>query len=130
MKREGRQHGFVRTGMIHTSGLNLRPTNQLVNQLDSSSAFGVFTKVPSKTTNHSKFTGKYEGSKYSNCHVSPAIKSVNTSKGGRKLQSVDWWIGDKLDQLIGSNSFSAKNILDTLCDEDYDGHVYEHDDDC
>ncbi|KAL1198420.1 hypothetical protein V5N11_004235 [Cardamine amara subsp. amara] len=126
MKREGRQHGFVRTGMIHPPGSNPRPTNQPVNQLDSPPAFGVFTKVPSKPTNHSKFTGKFERSKYSNCHVSPAIKSGDKSKGRRKLQASGWSGEDKLDRLIGSGSSSAAYILDSLYGEDYDDdHVYD-----
>ncbi|KFK37016.1 hypothetical protein AALP_AA4G201100 [Arabis alpina] len=123
MKREGRQHGIVRTGMIHPSGFNPRP----VNRLDSPPAFGVFTKAPSKPTNHSKFTGKCERSKFSNCHVSPAMKSGDKSKGRRKLQSTGWSGEYKLDRLIGSDSSSVEFILDTLCDEDYD---YDHDDDC
>ncbi|CAH8388102.1 unnamed protein product [Eruca vesicaria subsp. sativa] len=126
MKRDGRQHGFVRTGMIHPPRLNPRLTNQFVNRLDSPTAS---TKVPSKPTNHSKFPGKCERSKYSNFHVSPAIKSAGKSKSRQKLQSGDWWVEDKLDRLVGSDSSSAKDILDTLYDKDYDGHVYEHDDD-
>ncbi|CAN8284698.1 unnamed protein product [Cochlearia groenlandica] len=126
MRREGRQHGVVRTGMIHPSGFKPQP----VNRLDSPPAFGVFTKVPSKPTNHSKFSGKCERSKFSNCHVSPAIKSGDKSKGRRKLQSSDLWVEDKLDRFIGSNSSSVEFVLDTLCDEDYDGHVNDHDYDC
>ncbi|KAF3556921.1 hypothetical protein F2Q69_00010453 [Brassica cretica] len=130
MKREGRQHSFVRTGMIHQSGYNPSPSNKFVNRLDSPPAFGVFTKVPSKPTNHSKSTRKCERAKYSKCHVSPAMKSAVTSKGGQKLKSTDWWVEGKLDQLIGSDSSSASDILDTLCGEDYSGHVYDYDDDC
>ncbi|CAG7873731.1 unnamed protein product [Brassica rapa] len=130
MKREGRQHGFVRTGMIHPSGFNPRPSNQFVNRLDSPPAIGVFTKVPSKPTNHSKSSGKRERSKYSNCHMSPAIKSADKSKGRQKLESTDWWVEGKLDRLIGSDAFSAGDILDTLCGEEYGGHVYGNDDDC
>ncbi|KAF8056412.1 hypothetical protein N665_1272s0005 [Sinapis alba] len=130
MKRESRQHGFVRTGKIHPPGFSPRPSNQFVNRLDSPPAFGVFTKVPSKPTNHSKFTGKYERSKYSNCHVLPAMKSADTSKGRQKLKSTDWWVYDKLDRLTGSDASSARDILDTLCSEDYGGRVYDDDDDC
>ncbi|KAJ4872389.1 Uncharacterized protein Rs2_45942 [Raphanus sativus] len=99
MKREGCQHGVVRTLMIRPSELNPRPANQFVNQFDSPPAFGVFAKVPSKPTNHSKFTGKCERSKCSDCHVSPAKKSANKSKGGRKEQAMAW-SEDKLDCLV------------------------------
>ncbi|CAH2047933.1 unnamed protein product [Thlaspi arvense] len=124
MKKEGHQHGVVRTCMILSSEFNRRPTNHFVNRSGSPPAFGVFTKVPSKPTNHSKFTGKCERSKYSNCHVSPATKSADKSKGRRKLHATAWWAEDKLNRFVGSDSSSAKSILDTLCDEDYD-HDYD-----
>ncbi|CAH8358617.1 unnamed protein product [Eruca vesicaria subsp. sativa] len=131
MKKEGRQHGFVRTGMIHPSGFNPSPSNQFVNRLGSPPAFGVFTKVPSTPTNHSKFTGKYERAKYSNCHVLPATKSADKTKGRQKLKSTDWWVDGKLDRLTGSDASSASDILDTLCGEEYGGHhVYDDDADC
>ncbi|WZZ48207.1 hypothetical protein YC2023_048314 [Brassica napus] len=123
MKREGRQHSFVRTGMIHQSGFNPSPSNKFVNRLDSPPAFGVFTKVPSKPTNHSKSTRKFDRAKYSKCHVSPAMKSADTSKGGQKLKSTDWWVEGKLNQLIGSDSSSASDILDTSCGEDYSENI-------
>ncbi|KAF8097823.1 hypothetical protein N665_0280s0025 [Sinapis alba] len=114
MKREGRQHGFVRTGMIHPSGFNPKPSNQFLNRLDSPRDF---TKVSSKPTNHSKSTGKRERSKYSNCHVSPAIKPAAKSKGRQKLESTDWWVDDELNRLTGLDASSARDILDTLCGE-------------
>ncbi|CAH8353457.1 unnamed protein product [Eruca vesicaria subsp. sativa] len=107
MKREGRQHGVVRTWMILPSEFNPRPANQFVNRFDSPPAFGVFAKVSSKPTNHSKFTGKCERSKCSGCHVSPAKKSANKSKGRRKEQAMAWWAEDKLDHLVRSDSSSA-----------------------
>lgn len=125
MKREGRQHGVVRTWMVLPSDLNPRPTNQFVNRFDSPPAFGVFAKVPSKPTNHSRFTGKCGRSKCSNCHVSPATKSADKSKGRRKLQATTWWAEDNLDGLMGSDSSSAIGILDKLCGEAYYGPVYE-----
>ncbi|CAF1801459.1 unnamed protein product [Brassica oleracea var. botrytis] len=130
MKKEGRQHGFVRTGMIHPPGFSPRPSNQFVNRLDSPPGSGESTKVPSKPTKHSKFTGKNERSKYTNCHVSPAMKSADTSKGRQKLKSTDWWVDDQLDRLTGSGASSARDILDTIGGEDYGGHDYDDDDDC
>ncbi|KAL9280517.1 hypothetical protein AtEden1_Chr5g0108481 [Arabidopsis thaliana] len=114
MKSEGRHQGVVRTGMIHPRGFNPRHTNRL----DSPPVFG--TKMQPKTTNHSNIIGESERSKYSNCHVSPAIKSGHKSKGRCKLQPTSWWSEDKLDRLIGSDSSSAKDILDMLCSEDHD----------
>lgn len=111
MKSEGHHQGVVRTGMIHPRGFN--PGSR--NRFDSPSV------APSKTTNHSNLTDESERSKYSNCHVLPAIKSGHKSKGRRKLQQpASWWSEDKLDRLIGSDSSSAQDILDTLCDQDHD----------
>ncbi|XP_010455332.1 PREDICTED: uncharacterized protein LOC104736941 [Camelina sativa] len=120
MKSEGRHQRIVRTGMIHPQGFNPRPTNRLY----SARANGVFIKMPSDTTNHSNFTGESElsNSKYSNCHVSPIIKSSHKSKGSRKIQPTSWWSEDKLDRLIGTDSSSVKEILDTLWDEEHDEH--------
>ncbi|RID61062.1 hypothetical protein BRARA_E00238 [Brassica rapa] len=100
-----------------------------MNRLDSPPASREFTKVPSKPTNHSKFTGKNERSKYSNCHVSPAMMSADTSKGRQQLKSIDWWVDDKLDRLTGSGA-SSRDILDTIGGENYGGHDYDDDDDC
>ncbi|WZZ86460.1 hypothetical protein YC2023_115039 [Brassica napus] len=103
MKREGRQHGVVRTLMVLPSELNPRPAKLFVNRFDSPPAFGVFTKVPSKPTNHSKFTGRCERSKCSDCHASPAKKSANKSKGRRKEQAMASWTEDKLHCLVRSD---------------------------
>ncbi|KAF2572763.1 hypothetical protein F2Q70_00001664 [Brassica cretica] len=117
MKREGRQHGVVRTLMVLPSELNPRPAKLFVNRFDSPPAFGVFTKVPSKPTNHSKFTGRCERSKCSDCHASPAKKSANKSKGRRKEQAMASWTEDKLHCLVRSD----------LSGEDYEALVYDND---
>ncbi|CAH8331907.1 unnamed protein product [Eruca vesicaria subsp. sativa] len=126
MKREGRQHGFVRTWMILQAKFNSRLANQYVNQLHSPPAFGVFTKVSSKPTNHSKFTGKCEKIKFSNCHMSPATKSADKSKGRHRLKATIWLAEDKLDGFVRLDSFSARSIVHQLCGEDHEGHVYDH----
>nr|VDD29608.1 unnamed protein product [Brassica oleracea] len=113
MKREGRQHGVVRTLMVLPSELNPRPAKLFVNRFDSPPAFGVFTKVPSKPTNHSKFTGRCERSKCSDCHASPAKKSANKSKGRRKEQAMASWTEDKPHCLVRSD----------LSGEDYEALV-------
>lgn len=117
MKREGRQHGVVRTLMILPSELNPRPAKLFVNRFDSPPAFGVFAKVSSKPTNHSKFTGRCERSKCSDCHASPAKKSANKSKGRRKEQAMASWTEDKLHCLVRSD----------LSGEDYEALVYDND---
>ncbi|EOA21808.1 hypothetical protein CARUB_v10002274mg [Capsella rubella] len=112
---EGRHQGVLRTGMIHPRPRHTTPAPPPANGVVITKA-----KVPSKATNHSNIVGDIsQRSKYSNCHVSPAIKSAHNSKGRRNLQP---WGEDKLDRLIGSGSSSAKDILDTLCDDDEDDH--------
>ncbi|KAK8710270.1 hypothetical protein V6N13_145603 [Hibiscus sabdariffa] len=58
MKREGRQHGMVRTYRILPSPLNPKPESRFIQQFDLPPTAGLFTKVPVKPTNHSKFTGR------------------------------------------------------------------------
>ncbi|PQP97108.1 hypothetical protein Pyn_12086 [Prunus yedoensis var. nudiflora] len=57
MKREGRQHGMVRTYGVIPDPLNPRPETRHENRFDSPTA-ALFTKVATKPTNHSKFTGQ------------------------------------------------------------------------
>ena len=58
MKREGHQHGMVRTYGILPSLLNPRPKTKFINQFDSPSTARLFIWVSSKPTYHSKFTSK------------------------------------------------------------------------
>ncbi|KAK8519487.1 hypothetical protein V6N13_133410 [Hibiscus sabdariffa] len=71
MKREGRQHGMVRTYRIPPSPWNPTPKPQFVQQFDSLPIAGVFTKVPAKPTNHSKFTGRCGRPRCLECHMHP-----------------------------------------------------------
>ncbi|CAM8987105.1 unnamed protein product [Rhodiola kirilowii] len=57
MKREGRQHGMVRTYRILPAPLNQTNKLRFVNRIDTPPTAGLFTKVSSKPTNHSKSTG-------------------------------------------------------------------------
>ncbi|KAJ6776878.1 PROTEIN THI031 putative-RELATED [Salix koriyanagi] len=59
MRREGRPHGMVRAYSLLPSPWNPKPGgDRKFNQFDTPTTAGVFTKVSSKPTNHSKFTGK------------------------------------------------------------------------
>ncbi|PON95255.1 hypothetical protein TorRG33x02_087770 [Trema orientale] len=112
MKREGRQHGMVRTYEILPSPL--RPETRFVNRLTESPATaGLFTPVSSK------FTGKCGKPRCSGCHLHPARKSKAKAKtrGNRKLKSKDvvsnhrlltWLTGSKF------SGFSASRVLDRL----------------
>nr|XP_015878984.2 uncharacterized protein LOC107415211 [Ziziphus jujuba var. spinosa] len=124
MKREGRQHGMVRTYWILPSQLNPRPTTRLLNNLDSPATAGAFTRVSSKPTNHSKFTGKCGN------HMHPASKAKDKTKGTQKIRSYDvvsyhrlvTWRGR---QGLNFSGYSASAILDQLEDDDND--VYDRD---
>ncbi|MCI07776.1 hypothetical protein A2U01_0028845 [Trifolium medium] len=81
MKREGKQHGMVRTYLILPNPI---PGTRFINRFDSPPTAGLFTKVPSKPTNHSKFTGKCCTSRCTGCRFHPVSKSKNKSKGNSK----------------------------------------------
>ncbi|KAK7844800.1 hypothetical protein CFP56_010305 [Quercus suber] len=132
MKREGRQHGMVRTHRILPSSINPRPETRVVNKYDLPLTAGLFTKVPSKPTNHSKFTGKCGTPGCTGCHDHPACKSKNKTKGTHKLKSHDvvsnsrlisWRVMDRKPGLNFSG-FSATGILDLL----YNDHTNDDDD--
>ncbi|PON95256.1 histone-lysine N-methyltransferase trithorax-like protein [Trema orientale] len=122
MKREGRQHGMVRTYRILPSPLNPRPETRFVNRFDSPATAGLFNRVSSKPTNHSKFTGKCGQARCSGCHLHPACKAKDKTKGTQKLKSNDVVSNHRLltwrvvDGRTGSNfsGFSATRMLDQL----------------
>ncbi|KAF3444516.1 hypothetical protein FNV43_RR14208 [Rhamnella rubrinervis] len=126
MKREGRQHGMVRTHRILPSPLNPRPSTRFVNQFDSPTTAGLFAKVSSKPTNHSKFTGKCGQPRCAGCHLHPACKSKDKTKGTHKTKSSDVVVEGR--QRLNFSGYSATGILDQLSghcvDDDHD-----HDDD-
>ncbi|KAK8490167.1 hypothetical protein V6N13_003349 [Hibiscus sabdariffa] len=136
MKREGRQHGMVRTYRILPSPWNPRPKPQFVHQFDSPTVAGVFTKVPAKPTNHSKFTGRCGRPRCLECHMHPACKSKDKTKGGHKFRSNDMGTNYRMvawrvvDGRPGLNfpRFSAARMLDHLS-SDY-GECYDEEDRC
>ncbi|PSR87525.1 HHIP-like protein [Actinidia chinensis var. chinensis] len=87
MKREGRQHGLVRSYPILPSPLNPRPESRFVTRFDSPPTAGLFTRVSSKPTNHSKYTGRCGRVGCVDCHLHPASKAK--AKGTQKLRSCD-----------------------------------------
>uniref|UniRef100_A0A803QLA8 Uncharacterized protein n=1 Tax=Cannabis sativa TaxID=3483 RepID=A0A803QLA8_CANSA len=115
MKREGRQHGMVRTCQILSSPSNPRPETKFVNRFDTPTTAGLFTRVSSKPTNHSKFTGKCGQSWCNGCHLHPAHKAKDKIKGTQKLK-LKGVVSNNKDSFSG---FSATSILD---------HIYNMDD--
>ncbi|GAB4847926.1 hypothetical protein Ancab_026986 [Ancistrocladus abbreviatus] len=107
MKREGRQHGVVRTYYLLPNPSNDRSpkSRRLINNFDSPATAGIFTRVSSKPTNHSKFTGKCDRRR-----CSPVSKSKDKSKGALKLRSY----GDDLNFNFHGYPYSASTILDEL----------------
>ncbi|XP_047949027.1 uncharacterized protein LOC125194853 [Salvia hispanica] len=113
MKREDYQHGMVKTyPVIWNSRPRLRDPDKL-------STAGLFAKVPTKPTNHSKFTGKCGRSMCRECHSNPACKSKDKAKGAQKLRSSS-------NNTRSLSGFSTTTILDYI-DGDYDcaNHLYE-----
>ncbi|KAJ1399566.1 hypothetical protein SESBI_30214 [Sesbania bispinosa] len=126
MKREGRQHGMVRSYLILPSPLNPRPNTRIINRFDSPPAAGLFTKVPSKPTNHSKFTGKCDKPRCSGCHLHPVCKSKNKTKGSQKNKN--WRVMDQPDSNF--SGLSATWTLDHLSNRYREDEVeYESGDD-
>ncbi|KAL6507281.1 hypothetical protein OROGR_023476 [Orobanche gracilis] len=86
MKREGRQHGMVRTCDVMSVPCNRHLKNRNLDELSSQTTAGPFTKVSSKPTNHSKFTGKCAWPKCRDCHMGPTGKSKDKVKGAHKTR--------------------------------------------
>ncbi|XP_031406237.1 uncharacterized protein LOC116214889 [Punica granatum] len=142
MKREGRQHGMVRTSRVLPPPYNPREGSRLINRLDSPPTAGLFAKVSSKPTNHSKFTSKCCKARCTECHMGPIQKSKDKTKGAQKLKSNDVVSSHRLitwrvvDGRHGSNfaGLSATGLLDHLAyestdnDQSYD-HEYDASDD-
>ncbi|KAI3969137.1 hypothetical protein MKW92_052883 [Papaver armeniacum] len=72
MKREGRQHGMVRSYMV-------LPSPYCIRHLP-------YTKVSRKPTNHSKFPGKCGVARCTDCHINPGNKSKDKAKGTQKFK--------------------------------------------
>ncbi|KAK9061686.1 hypothetical protein SSX86_018869 [Deinandra increscens subsp. villosa] len=100
MKREGRQHGVVRTHPILPTPLARQ--RRYVKTVDSASVAGLFTKVSRKPTNQSKFTGKCGTPRCLGCHTHPVCRSKDKAKGTMKLRS------------IGSDCPSGSSAIDAL----------------
>lgn len=133
MKREGRQHGMVRCFEILRPPFN--PKSRIINQFSSPPTAGFYTKVSSKPTNHSKFTGKCGKPRCFRCHTHPVCNSKDKAKGTQKLKSYDvsmnrrgWRVVDKG---LGLNysGISATGILQQLSGSYRDdmGDDYEDD---
>ncbi|XP_050230949.1 uncharacterized protein LOC126679966 [Mercurialis annua] len=118
MKREGRQHGMVRTCRILPSPFNPSPHTTFINRLESPPTAGLFSKVRPRPTNHSKFTGKCGKPRCNECHMNPSSKSKDKTKGTHKMKS-----GDGLSNFTSMSGFSAAGVLDHIDDVDF----YDHD---
>ncbi|KDP46355.1 hypothetical protein JCGZ_10195 [Jatropha curcas] len=136
MKREGRQHGMVRTYRILPSPWNPKPESRFINTFNSPPTAGFFTKVQSRPTNHSKFTGKCGKPRCNDCHMNPCCKSKDKTKGNHKLKSHDFASNCRLmtwrvvDGRPGLNfsGFSASEILNRLAIDDNDDYADDGDD--
>ncbi|KAI3799230.1 hypothetical protein L1987_34520 [Smallanthus sonchifolius] len=125
MKREGRQHGVVRSYPILPTPLSRQ--RRYVKTVDSASVAGLFTKVSKKPTNQSKFTGKCGKARCLGCHIHPVCKSKEKAKGTMKLRSIGSDRG-----LIGCPA--GTSAIDALAHlaryESYDdGTIDDYDDD-
>ncbi|KAL7135884.1 hypothetical protein ABFS83_11G128200 [Erythranthe nasuta] len=120
MKREGRQHGMVRTYLAASAPWDPRPKPRNAIQLSSPPTAGLFTRVSSKPTNHSKFTGKCGRPKCRGCHDCPPAKSKDKIKGAHKVRSSSEIVSGSRFKLTG---FSASGVVDYLDKYDVDVDV-------
>ncbi|MQL83432.1 hypothetical protein Taro_015921 [Colocasia esculenta] len=114
MRREGRQHGWVRTRMILNPAQDPKPKRRCVNVLDAPPAAGVFAKAPVKPTNHSKFTGRCSKPVCGECRHCPACKSSGKAKGAAKLRRLD----ATPSCFLGRHGASATEVVGQLTGED------------
>ncbi|VFQ73514.1 unnamed protein product [Cuscuta campestris] len=143
MKREGRQHGLVPTCPV-LPPLNHHPRPPQPKHIYSSSCSaptaGPFSRVSSKPTNHSKFTGRCARAKCLECHVTSAAgKAKGKAKGTLKQRTADAVADNKsIAWRVGNHhykpchdvpGFSATGILDHLAGVDYTDHLEAADDD-
>ncbi|XP_011626149.1 uncharacterized protein LOC105421237 [Amborella trichopoda] len=123
MRREGRQHGFVRT------------YNDNYQKSGATDAHHV-RKAPQKPTNQSRFTGKCGRPRCTGCHDLPVTKSRNKTKGAKKLRDVDvrvdhlmWRVkggGHGLPELSGLSSSRLLGYLLDYGDHEIDCEDEEH----
>ncbi|XP_010250884.2 PREDICTED: uncharacterized protein LOC104592990 [Nelumbo nucifera] len=123
--------------MVLPSPYNPRPNSRIINKLESPPTAGIYTKVSSKPTNHSKFTGKCGRPKCDGCHIHPACKSRVKAKGTQKLRSCDvvtdhrlvaWRVVDNRGWELKCAGVSATEILNHLSNDlwDDDGEVEDY----
>ncbi|XP_021599171.1 uncharacterized protein LOC110605137 [Manihot esculenta] len=137
MKREGVQHGMVRTCRILPSPWNPKPNSRFINRFDSPPTAGLFAKVQPRPTNHSKFTGKCTMPRCNGCHMHPCSKSKDKTKGTQKLKSLDvasnyrlmtWRLVD-VGPGLNFSGLSATGMLDHLTNgDDYVEDEIDHGD--
>ncbi|ONK57586.1 uncharacterized protein A4U43_C09F2010 [Asparagus officinalis] len=107
MRREGKQHGLVRTHVILPWAVNSpRSNSRVVNKLEGPPTAGAFTRVSSKPTNHSKFTG-------SNGCSRDKPKPKNKSNGPKKLGPRS----DGFDEVLNGPRFGNGNKVSAHDDE-------------
>ncbi|XP_012840494.1 PREDICTED: uncharacterized protein LOC105960827 [Erythranthe guttata] len=111
---------MVRTYLAASAPWDPRPKPRNANQLGSPPTAGLFTRVSSKPTNHSKFTGKCGRPKCRGCHDCPPAKSKDKVKGAHKVRSSSEIVSGSRFKLTG---VSASGVVDYLDKYDVDVDV-------
>ncbi|KAK9159607.1 hypothetical protein Syun_005948 [Stephania yunnanensis] len=101
--------------------------SRVTNRLDSRATAGIFTRVPTKPTNHSKFTSRCgRRARCTGCHDSPTCKAKDKAKGTRKSRASDLTVNHRLVAWTVGNrgrgfdffGSSATAMLDRLGEEE------------
>ncbi|XP_020106392.1 uncharacterized protein LOC109722692 [Ananas comosus] len=127
MRREGRQHGTVRTHILDPSLATRRIQSKSngANRLAGPPVAGVFAKVQSKPTNHSKFTGRCHDAMCMSCRDQPVPKSKGKAKDDRRPKWTDLCYGDGLEYAGGEWVFRDDDYDERAEDETIDDHLIE-----
>ncbi|PIN07023.1 hypothetical protein CDL12_20416 [Handroanthus impetiginosus] len=129
MRREGRQHGMVRTYPILPVPWDLRPKSRTLNELVPPPTAGIFAKTSTKPTNHSKFTGKCGRPMCRQCHILPASKSKNKVKGVQKIRFSSAQKVVDAEPDLKFSGFSVSSVLNFLSnDNDYEDNYIDDND--
>ncbi|KAL5057331.1 hypothetical protein RYX36_028935 [Vicia faba] len=109
--------------MVRTYLILPKPGTRFVTQFDSPPTAGRYTKVPSKPTNHSKFTGKCSNSRCTGCRVHPLPKPRSKPKESFKhFQAMD-------QPGLKFTGLSATGTLNHISNWYVDDDEYDDDDD-
>ncbi|XP_022752232.1 uncharacterized protein LOC111300931 [Durio zibethinus] len=135
MKREDCQHGMFRTYDVLPSPWNPEPGTRSGQRLSLPQVTGLFSNVPAKACNHSKFTGKCDRTQCLESHLNPVSKSKDKTKGTQKFRTsykvvsprlITWRRVVDRQPGLSVSGFSSMGILEHLHSVNEDDEIGHH----